>query len=85
MDYKDLIERLKDSKLPSSKESARAIEMILKERDAAIADIEHSCHRCLHFGETKESGHCYDCWHTFGPAKCWQWRGPQKEDKHEAD
>lgn len=90
MDYKELIDHLKGSKLPSSKEAARAIEFLLTERDAAIADIERRCETCKHFlisfnGCTPDydcdNPECRDSGENIG----WEWRGPKKEDKHEAD
>lgn len=51
MDYKELMERLKDSELPSSEEAARAIEPLLAERDTAINLLRgiNWCCGCVHF------------------------------------
>lgn len=87
MDYKRLIMWLRNPMLKDMatrpyymQEAADAIETLLVERDAAIEDIEHSCHRCIHFGKSQISGHCYNCWKVGSPEKYWQWRGPQKHD-----
>lgn len=97
MDYKELIEQLKRAApfhgiwlRDRILDATTAIETLLAERDAAIADIENRCETCKHFvisfnGCTPD----YDCdnpeCRNSGENIGWEWRGPQKEDKHEAD
>lgn len=95
MDYKGLIERLKRQGSVTTykqkticgdcKDAAIAIETLLAERDAALLEIPKDCSRCIHWGKPKIESPCRECWYSSGPNKNWKWRGPKKEDKHEAD
>lgn len=83
-DYKDLIGDIGDCLIghPSEtlckrilREAADAIEQLVKERGAAVADLGHAAfcdyckHYCKHFGypRCKKSGRCE-----------WEWRGVQE-------
>lgn len=89
MDYKELIRRLDncgefDGDLLDA--AAEAIETLLAERDAAVDDLRHGPHHST----CKYGKHCdYISAVTGFPDCCacdgWEWRGPQKEDKHEVD
>lgn len=73
--------------------AAGAIETLLEERNAAVEMLRGECHACKHNAGWHNIGKCGVCVHetardSFIPEKrtdCWEWRGPQKEDKHEAD
>lgn len=100
MDYKEQIEELRflsghvpeqmcdaDGKDPLEK-AADAIETLLAERDAAVEHLSHGGSRCNCCAYNYHSIHDYPCKHckeTGGMSDYWEWRGPQKEDKHEAD
>lgn len=63
--------------------SIDAIETLLAERDAAIADIFQSsdslCNVCKYFPDDF-SPICFSCTQIGGLNNNWQWRGPQKHD-----
>lgn len=50
--------------------AAEAIEQLVKERDAAIAEIPKNCNTCGRFFWDKD---CVEC--------KWEWRGVQKESE----
>lgn len=80
-------------------EAATAIETLLAERDAAVEDLRGMCWCCANGKPLEKAGplnRMTGCKHLAEAGvlacggrnqKCqhWQWRGPQKEDKHEAD
>lgn len=97
MDYKEQIEELRflSGHVPEQmcdadgedplKRAADALETLLAERDAAIADIERRCETCKHFliffnGCTPD----YDCDNSecsnSGGNIGWEWRGTQDEE-----
>lgn len=54
-----------------------AVEDLLAERDAAVADIPRDCKTCKHQDECAKGYEIlHDCWFV---ASKWQWRGIQKE------
>lgn len=60
--------------------SIDAIETLLAERDAAIADIERDCKTCIHY-KSNTRGHIpCDVMDSCIFSNHWQWRGPQKHD-----
>lgn len=107
MDYKELIEQLKNIRFLYAddglkcasicKDSATAIETLLAERDAAVADLRGMCWCCAH-GKKYENGLPWSkattCEHmrelgavarSGGKCKCshWEWRGPQKGESND--
>lgn len=61
-------------------EDANAIETLLAERDAAIADIERDCKTCIHY-KSNTRGHIpCDVMDICIFSDHWQWCGPQKYD-----
>lgn len=88
-DYKELIGELREQCSRMDYDccelafrSADAIEQLVKERDAAVADLKdhgRNCKTCLHGGRGKND--CLDREEV--PCK-WEWRGVQ-EVEHEAD
>lgn len=91
MDYKKLAERLNAYSAEYqchggiTAEAADAIETLLAERDAAVADIDRYCATCKHFlifhNECTPDYDCDnpECKNISGVNTGWQWRGPQKE------
>lgn len=94
-DYKELIGDIDDCLIahPSEtlckrilREAADAIERLVKERDAAVADIPTACGYCKWFRDRGEVG-CFcqePCRNIGGVNMMWEWRGV-REVKHEAD
>lgn len=86
MDYKELIEQLRNAfpkdgyELERSvcESAADAIETLLAERDAAVKYIPKVCSTCEYW----DAGGCNapiaggEC--AFDLRQAWQWRGPQK-------
>lgn len=64
-----------------------------EERDAAVYMLHGECHACKHNAGWHNIGKCGVCMHETEKnstmeekrTDCWQWIGPQKEDKHEVD
>lgn len=82
-DYKELIEHLRnagggDLGIKMCYEAADAIEQLVRERDAAVADLKtiSSCHSCIHKKEKYEM--CLECARS-STSKRWQWRGAEVE------
>lgn len=85
-DYKELIEHLRNGGgghfgLKMCYEAADAIEQLVKERDAAVADLQEATLR--------DVGECFACKHrnevgcsAYSDGECWEWRGV-KGVKHE--
>lgn len=82
MDYKELIEKLreKDGCHCECVLAAAAIETLLAERDAAVAErnaavdeLRGVCKFCKHSPPSFRKDACYDCG---GDNHNWQWRGP---------
>ena len=91
-DYKELIAELRTHILAPPRQTttieqqaADAIVQLIKERDAAIADLRKtaSCLVCKHFGE---NGITCDALNQclYGEHDVWEWRGLQ-EVEHEVD
>lgn len=97
-DYKELIGQLngacivkvvmKDmTKADLFARAADAIEQLIKERDAAVADLKEGgfCMTCKHLVSTQEEKLCMHCSIlTGGGEDNWEWRGVQ-EDNDEVD
>lgn len=89
MDYKERIEQLRRFGSyypitgPIENEAADAIETLLAERDAVMKELHGDCDKCRYFGFYAQP--CCNCYINGGLIDYWQWRGPQKEDKHDAD
>lgn len=98
MDYNKLIEQLRSTESRSKRkmldDAAAAIETLLMERDAAIADIKHrdGCEVCKHVKSNDPFCMVYDCDCEFCTSELcvcrhcrdedkWEWRGPQREEK----
>lgn len=67
--------------------AADAIEQLVKERDAAVADLKEGsfCMTCKHLVSTQEKKLCRHCSSlTGGGEDNWEWRGVQ-EVEHEID
>lgn len=84
MDYKKLIERLNAYSAEHqchggiTAEAADAIETLLAERNAAVADIQKNCNTCRwwHDGGCCAPLELYGgC--DFSVRQAWEWRGPQ--------
>lgn len=80
MDYKELIEKLREADGCHCECSlaAIAIETLLEEREAAVRDLTSVCEDnpdvcqlCKHFPCTESHGRCIG----------WQWRGPTPTDR----
>lgn len=97
MDYKELVDELRflslhvpegmcdyDGKDPLEK-AADAIETILAERDAAVEDIHRDCITCAHSESNNKDHITCKFMEACRFAEHWEWRGPKKGDKHEAD
>lgn len=92
MTYEELIAELdvwqKDSEncelVPPNvfRECKHAIEQLVKERDAAVADLK-KCADC-DYCKWLVDGDCTDLEHEECHSEHWEWRGV-KEDEHEAD
>ena len=91
LDCKELIEQLKewnDGKDCIVCRATTAIETLLAERDAAVEDLHGVCRACVYSRCFDGEQPCSECTYGTGimwDADNWKWRGPQKEDKHEAD
>lgn len=86
MDYKELIEKLrkKDGCHCECLQAATAIETLLAERDAAVADMRRmgckKCDVCKRAGSKgSDESPCRHCCHGSGFDDYFEWRGPQKE------
>lgn len=93
MDYKELIEKLRGvfAARPGiylayvcCEEAATAIETLLAERDAAVADMRRmgckKCDVCKYAGSKgSDKSPCKHCCHSGGFDDCFEWRGPRKE------
>lgn len=55
-----------------------AIETLLAERDAAVADIPIRCYKCKYYDIPDKEPPCGECIELGGSENNWQWRGPQK-------
>ena len=81
MDYKELIEQLRDESncdvLDYVDDAADAIETLLAERDSVMKDLHGDCDKCRYFGLSAHP--CCHCYINGGMFDYWQWRGPQKE------
>lgn len=87
MDYKGLIEQLRSaSRLQGTwlrnrmVEAAAAIETLLAERDAAMADVQKNCNTCCwwHDGGCCAPLELYGgC--DFSVRQAWKWHGSQKQ------
>lgn len=98
MDYKDTLEQIKtqhqsyatycDPELAHALENAvTALEILIKERDAAVSALHGNCHVCKHNKGWHNVGKCRTCKHenasTFLPDDTlthtddnWTWKGP---------
>lgn len=84
MDYKALINRMRYNNRVSPddiEDAATAIETLLAERGALISELHEvaDCRSCKFYGGDTA---CVSC-DAF--LSNWEWCGPQKEGKHEAD
>lgn len=92
-DYKELITEIRNC-FPTNLErrAADAIEQLVKERDAAVDDLQ----KCMYYAKPKNNNVCNFCkkdmseypdkcvgWEDFCEC-CPEWRGV-KEEEHEAD
>lgn len=101
MDYKELISKFRSDADCIRKHNmigwadgydlaADAIETLLAERDAALSILRGECYACKYVFCGCMDEPCKSC-KSFVGAKSgkerdsWELRGPQKEDKHEAD
>lgn len=84
MDYNQLIEQLRSTESRSKRamldDAAAAIETLMAERDAAVADLKacsnNSCVMCKWFDG---NNHC-TAEEPCSPNDNWEWRGLQRED-----
>lgn len=83
MDYKELIELLRDKSncdvLDYVDDAATAIETLLEERDAAVEIIsrgEKRCRACIYNDHGIRDFPCCRCRETGGMTDYWEWRGP---------
>lgn len=64
-------------------DAADAIEQLIKERDAAVKDIAHSCRTCRYNNiniKKEPCLSCNKCWTGKEKSK-WEWRGVQEVEK----
>ena len=87
MDYKDLIEKLRNKCGCNCEclQAADALENLLAERDAAVAGLIGDCSRCVYAATPIRDSPCNDCRYNYlngnplrGKVR-WRWHGPQKE------
>lgn len=87
MDYKELIYRLRYKMVCSDDiaEAATAIETLLAEREAVVAEMHGRCIKCKHFSVGILDYPCTDCRYEGGANDHWQWRGPTPPDRERTE
>lgn len=90
MDYKELIERLKDENTSHAayesqrlstvlKDARIAIENLMEERDAAIRMLQGKCSACKYENRWRDELPCCNCYYN----KTYKFKGVKKEDNWE--
>lgn len=83
-EYKELIDNLRNNQNNIFQlEAADAIEQLVKERDAAVADIQPVCGCCKWFRDYGDVAGCFcpkPCRNISGVNTMWEWRGVQEEE-----
>ena len=78
-DYKELLAELRKCKYCAkdiAKYAADAIEQLVKERDAAVKDLQEWCDELCYCEVCKHNGKCSKEFCKF--ANNWEWRGVQE-------
>lgn len=81
----------RDTLLTANQHLREEREQLTAERDAAVEQLHGICSACKNYSPYHNTGKCAFC--VYEPARekdveandNWQWRGPKKEDEHEAD
>lgn len=90
MDYKELISRLRHSRVCSNdiEEAATAIETLLAKLDNAMDLLHHNtncCQSCYYNYRSINDFPCTHCKGAGGMTDYWKWCSPKKEENYEAD